>query len=353
MEISLIKLQNFRNYSERVFKFEPEGALVHGRNGIGKTNLLEAISYLAFGKSFQNSNDAELINFSKAFFRLEGNCRITGKEHFIEAAADKKRKIIKIDENSISRISELYQYLKVVYFSPSDINIAGGAPSYRRNFLDQAISQYSFEYISELRKYNRILKQRNALLKTEFDPKEKKSWDEQFSHSGAKVINQRLEYLEIFVPVLLKYYNQISGHREKLEIDYKYSFPRSTTDIRDDLYHHLEDSLEQEIHYERSLCGPHLDDINLILNDHSARHFASQGQKRSLSIAARLVQSHLISIQTKEPPILMFDDVLSDLDTLRAHKIIELLKDKHQIFIATPNKKVYEAFNLKEINLEN
>lgn len=353
MEISYLKILNYRSFIECIFEFEPEGALIQGRNGIGKTNLLEAVAYLAFGKSFQNSKDAELINFSKAFFRLEGRFKLSEKEHFIEAAADKDKKIIKIDEINISRISELYQYLKVVYFSPADINIIGGAPSFRRNFIDQAVSQYSFKYINNLRRYNRILKQRNALLKNEFDPKEKRSWDEQFAHLGAAIIQQRLDYLQEFIPILIDYYSRISGFRENLNIQYDFSFPRHGEDIRDDLFNHLEESVEQEIHYERSLCGPHLDDIDLTINDQVARNFASQGQKRSLSIAARLVQAHLITSPANEPPILMFDDVLSDLDKERSKEIINLLQGTHQIFIATPNPEIYKDFNLKKIDLEN
>ncbi|MDO9578206.1 MAG: DNA replication/repair protein RecF [Candidatus Cloacimonadales bacterium] len=353
MEISYLKIQNYRNFRERKFEFEPEGTLILGRNGIGKTNLLEAIAYLAFGKSFQNSKDAELINFSKAFFRLEGRFKLSEKDHFIEAAADKNKKIIKIDEINISRISELYQFLKVVYFSPADINIIGGAPSFRRSFIDQAISQYSFKYIADLRRYNRILKQRNALLKEKFDPKEKRSWDEQFAHLGAAIIQQRLDYMQEFIPVLVDYYARISGFRENLDIKYDFSFPHQGDDIRDDLFNHMEESVEQEIHYERSLCGPHLDDIELTINDHLARNFASQGQKRSLSIAARLVQANLISSQSNEPPILMFDDVLSDLDKERSKEIINLLQGTHQIFIATPNSETYKDFNLKKIDLEN
>jgi DNA replication and repair protein RecF len=352
LEISYLKILNYRSLIENIFEFEPEGALIHGRNGIGKTNLLEAIAYLAFGKSFQNSKDAELINFSKAFFRLEGRFNLTEKEHFIEAAADKNKKIIKIDEANVSRISELYQYLKVVYFSPADINIIGGAPSFRRSFIDQAISQYSYVYIADLRKYNRILKQRNALLKGEFDPKEKRSWDEQYANIGASIIQQRLDYLKKFIPILIEFYTKISGFRENLDIEYEFSFPRQGEEIRDDLLYHLEESVEQETHYERSLCGPHLDDIQFKIDTHPARNFASQGQKRSLSIAARLVQARLIASQSNESPILMFDDVLSDLDKTRTHEIIQLLQGKHQIFIATPNAEIYEDFHLKKINLE-
>ncbi len=334
------------------FSFQPQGALIVGCNGVGKTNLLEAISYFAFGKSFQNSKDLELINFSKAFFRLEGEARIGEQLYEFSAAADRSKKIVKIDDETISRISDLYQFLKVVYFSPVDINITAGPPTFRRSFIDQAVSQYSFDYITKLRNYNRILKQRNALLKTDFDTAEKRSWDEQFINLAVKLIKQRQFYLAEFIPVLQKYYLKISDHKDNLSICYKYSFPHDGGDLKTALADHLIESLDQEIHYERSLCGPHLDDIELFINRHSVRNFSSQGQKRSLSIAIRLVQAKLISQLSNDAPVLMFDDVLSDLDSLRAAQIIDLLHDDHQIFIATPNKKMYRDFQLPKITLE-
>ncbi len=351
MEIISLKIKNFRNFSDLELNFKPEGALIHGINGIGKTNILEAISFFAFGKSFQTSYDLELIHFSKAFFRIEGKFLYNGHKHFLEAAADKSKKFIKIDGAGISRISELYQHVKVVYFSPDDINIVGGAPSFRRKFIDQAISQYSYRYIGLLRKFYRILKQRNALLKTEFDRKEKKTWDEQFVSSASQVINFRLEYLKEFTPILMKYYSHICEKNEELGICYKYSFPTSGK-IEDDLLDHLNEIEEQEIIQERSLAGPHIDDLDFTINKHSARKFGSQGEKRSLAITARLVQANLIAQVGDDTPILIFDDVLSDLDKKRAKKIISLLENKHQVFIATPNVTIYKDFKLEKINME-
>ena len=351
MLISSLKLKNFRNYSNFKINFDSEGALILGENGIGKTNLLESISYFAFGKSFKTSKDLELINFSKAFFRIEAEFIIQNKSHFFEAASDRSKKIIKIDNANISRISELYKNLKVVYFSPDDIEIIAGSPVFRRNFIDQAISQYSFEYIESLRNYKRILKQRNALLKTDYSSKEKRAWDEQFAQVGTNIIEFRLKYLTQFTPLLEKYYEEISGAREILNANYNYSFPNDDNDIFDNLMAHLLRIEEQEKHQERSLAGPHLDDIDILIDSNSARNFSSQGQKRSIAIAMRLVQTELIKEKDDDTPILMFDDVLADLDKMRTERIIEMLKGKHQIFIATPNISNYRLFGLPEIDL--
>ena len=352
MLISSLTIKNFRNYSDFKITFDSEGALIIGENGLGKTNLLESIAYFAFGKSFQTTKDQELINFSKAFFRLEADFTIKNKLHYFEAASDKKKKIIKINSNNISRISELYKYLKVIYFSPNDLEIIAGSPVFRRNFIDQAISQYSFDYIEALRNYKKILKQRNALFKTNYSSSEKRAWDEQFAKVGTRIIEFRKKYLLNFAPLLEDYYKEISGAKESLNTNYKYSFPNESDDLFSDLMDYLLQIEEQEKHQERSLAGPHLDDIDIFMNSHSARNFSSQGQKRSIAIAMRLAQTELIKEKDDDTPILMFDDVLADLDQMRTKRIIKMLKGKHQIFIATPNITNYRSFGLPEIDLQ-
>ena len=352
MLISSLKIKNFRNYSEFKLNFDTEGALIIGENGLGKTNLLESIAYFAFGKSFQTTKDLELINFSKAFFRLEADFIINNKSHFFEAASDKAKKIIKIDSSNIARISELYKYLKVIYFSPNDTEIIAGSPVFRRIFIDQAISQYSFDYIELLRNYKRILKQRNALFKTDYTSKEKRAWDEQFAKVAAKIIKFRQKYLINFAPLLENYYKEISGDKENLSMKYNYSFPNDSDDIISNLMDHLLHIEEQEKNQERSLAGPHLDDIDIFIDTHSTRNFSSQGQKRSIAIAMRLSQTELIKEKDDDTPILMFDDVLAELDQMRTERIIKMLKGKHQIFIATPNLTNYRSFGLPEIDLQ-
>jgi DNA replication and repair protein RecF len=352
LEILSLKLENYRNYLNFKINFPSEGAIITGRNGIGKTNILEAIAYSAFGKSTQQANDSELINFSKAFFRIEAKIMIENKQHLFEIAVDNKKKIIKIDKATIERISELYHYFKVVYLSPNDIQIVSGSPSHRRNFLDQAISQQSFSYIELLRNYNRILKQRNALLKEEFNKAEKHSWDREFAQYAAQIIEARLDYLKLFEQNLSSLY-AIIGKGEELKLEYKYSFNlEENGSIWKNFSNYLEEIYEQELYYQRSLCGPHLDDIEIYLNNHSARKFGSQGQKRSLAVAIRLAQAQLIENKTDQP-VLIFDDVLADLDKNRSARIIELLQNRYQIFIATPNIEHYQNFSLEIIDLEN
>lgn len=346
-------LEQYRNFDAQDFTFAPQGALIIGENGSGKTNILEAINYCAFGKSVRNSFDEELIGFSKAYFRIVAAFSSGEESRKITAAYDKKRKVVTCNDVTLDRISELYRYIRTVYFSPEDIGIISGAPTMRRTFLDQAISQYAFLYLQEYRRFFRVLKQRNALLKKELSFQEKKAWDREFIESSAIIYQNRQEYLTSFIPLLCEKYHEISGGAETVTVQYKHAFPcRDGDDYIGQLTAYLASVEEREWEAQRTLCGPHLDDLIFFLDGHNMRRFGSQGQKRSLAIAARLTQAMLILERNQDPPILMFDDVLADLDNHRAANIIQMLTGDHQIFIATPHPGGYTDFQLPIINLD-
>lgn len=332
--------------------FDPRGAIITGDNGIGKTNLLEAVYYLAFGKSFRTAHDHELIRFSHPFFRITGKFH-KGKENIsISAAADKNNKIFKINKIPLERLSELFNYFKTVYFSPSDLDIVTGSPACRRLFLDQAIAQYDPLYLENLRNFRHTLKQRNALLKTKYTSQEKETWDTQFIDVSCKVISQRLDYLEHFIPLLVEQYRQFIQNRETIHISYQFSFQLRQDEFSPSAFaKHLRKNEFQENLAQRTLSGPHLDDLEFSINGINARSYASQGQARSLVIITRLVQALLISRNQDDLPLLMFDDVLSDLDQNRAKAILQLLQDKYQILIASPFLSHYQHLPLPIIDL--
>lgn len=353
MNIIALALEQFRNFQQREFRFAPEGALIIGPNGSGKTNILEAINYCAFGKSIRNAQDDELIGFSKAHFRIVGEFMRDADTATISAAYNKKKKVITYNSIMLDRISELYRYVRSVYFSPDDITIISGAPGLRRSFLDQAISQYSFDYLQEFRRFYRLLKQRNALLKTDFRSHEKAAWDREYIQSASAIVTARLHYLAVFAPLLKERYSAICGGTENVALRYQHSFAcPDANDYSRHLAHQLEQLHEREKEQQRTLCGPHLDDVEFLLDGHSIRRFGSQGQKRSLAIAARLTQARLILQKNQDPPILMFDDVLADLDEARSRNIISMLAPDHQIFIASPHETAYQGYTLPRILLK-
>jgi len=353
LRINNLLVENYRNFLKSELEFDTAGAIISGKNGIGKTNLLEAMAYSAFGKSFQTIHDKDLVKFDKDFFRISAKFTHKQKDLTIEAAYSKDQKKIKVNGQKISRLSELFKYIKVVYFSPRDIDFTSGNPGFRRFFFDLAISQNSFQYIELLKEFNRILKQRNALLKTEFVKDEKRSWDQRFIQIGSEIIRIRKEYLLKFIPELTQYHNFISENDEILSSKYIHSFPHNGKKaLVDSFAECLRLNEKKEIENQRSMYGPHLDDVHFMINGHSYKRFGSQGQKRSLAISARLVQAKLISDADNEFPILMFDDVLADLDKNRTSRILELLQADHQIFIATPNRNHYQIDQFPEIDLE-
>ncbi len=354
MLLKSLEISNFRNYRALSLDIEPRGAIITGDNGTGKTNLLEAVYYLAFGKSFRTPHDLDLIRFSASYFRINGlfdnrNDRIT-----ISAAADRNNKIFKINNTSLERLSELFKYFKTVYFSPSDLDIVIGNPAARRLFLDQAIAQYDPEYLENLRNFRHILKQRNALLKSNYEQPEKNSWDHQYIESSRIIVSQRLNYLQEFIPLLLDQYRLFIHNKETVDITYQYSFPLKDGQFSSESFHrHLKKNEFQEKLAQRTLFGPHLDDLEFTINGNRARSFASQGQARSLVILIRLVQALLISKKSDNLPLLMFDDVLSELDQIRSKAILELLQDHYQILIATPFLSHYRDLSIPVIDLRN
>ncbi|MCF7919837.1 MAG: DNA replication and repair protein RecF [Candidatus Cloacimonetes bacterium] len=352
MLLKSLELADFRNYNALRLDFDRLGAIISGDNGTGKTNLLEAVYYLAFGKSFRTALDSEIIRFDQNFFRIAGSFLHTEKKIVISAAADRNNKVFKVDNVSLARISELFKYFQTVYFSPADLQIITGNPGKRRLFLDQAISQYDAEYLVELRLFRQILRQRNALLKSRFQTSEKKSWDEQYLLSSRKVIEKRLTYLDEFIPLFKTYYAQLLQTREEVTILYTFGHNQKSPRFSVNEFQQQMTRLEkQEILLQRSLIGPHLDDLEFMINNRRARSFASQGQIRCLTIIARITQALLISRDQNDKPLLMFDDVLSELDNNRRNRILELLHGDHQVLIATPDLAAYNDLHLPIIPL--
>lgn len=351
MHINDIRLVNFRNYSDISFDFDSKGCIISGKNGIGKTNLLEAITYFAYGKSVLNSKDNEMIRFDQKFFKLNADFNFNDKNSSFQIAYQ-NYKSIHINDVWIKKISELYQYLQIIYFAPDDINLIIGSPKNRRSFLDLAISKIYWAYIEIMKMFQNVLLQRNALLKNSFHPSEKKAWDEQLCNLGTDIIDYRLKFLQDFTPIFQKCYREISGFTESINIEYLCSFNFKKDNIKESFNHELSRVSDQEINYQRTIIGPHLDDLLLKIDNQPVAKFASQGQKRSLVIALKIALAQMIQNVSGIYPILIFDDTLAELDTHRSENLINMLSEHHQIFIATPNMEHYKNFNLQILELE-
>ncbi|PID28363.1 MAG: hypothetical protein CSB55_05185 [Candidatus Cloacimonadota bacterium] len=354
MIVKEIELINYRSYSNNKFAFFDKGALITGRNGIGKTNLLEAVTYFSLGKSHKKLKDGDLIKFGENFFFIKIIFQCNGRDICVNAGYDRNnKKIIKVNDVLINKNSELLKYLKVVYFSPSDTDLIYGSPGVRRRFFDLAVSQTDFRYLEILKKYNQILKQRNALLRSEFNLSEKRVWDRRFAEKIYEISRMRKDYLADFNKLAVEKYSQVSGALEKIEISYKSAVPDEYKDSVKSVNEYIAAGEEKEIRYERSLVGVHLDDYFIRIDGIPAREFSSQGQARSIACALRLAQAELIFGIAGERPVLIFDDVMADLDKMRVNNLIKAILGKYQIFIASPDGDLYRDLNLNIINLEN
>ena len=350
MIITNISLNNFRNYKQFKLDLPAEGILFTGKNGVGKTNLLEALYFLAYGKSFRTNNDSNIIMFEEDFFRIEGETQIDNININFKTVYQKpNRKKIFLNDNLINKLSELYKYLKIVLFTPEDIEIVAGTPKKRRSFLNFALSQYDETYLAYLKRYRRILDQRNYLLKDKVEKKMKESWDKEFVKTALKIIKIRKKYIKEINPILKNILSKITNGNEKIALIYKETLDSSKS--LDESLDKLDEIFEKEVKYERTLLGPHLDDIKIFLDNKDARIFSSHGQKRSIALALKFTQSELVNQKNRKNPILLFDDVFADLDSNRTKNIFELLNRENQIFITSPQNKFSSNLKLKEIHL--
>jgi DNA replication and repair protein RecF len=348
MHIAELTLRDFRNYAERHFEFAPGGLVIAGPNGAGKTNLLEGVGFLSGGRSVRNLKDTALIRFEQPAFRVEGICRINGKDIRISAGYDRREgKAVRVDGVPVKALSELYQLLRTVYFSPDDVELVSGGPAHRRRFLNLAAAQCLPRYMPCYRTFAQTLKQRNALLEADAPRSGKSAWDERHLTGAEEILRLRMDYLERFIPLFREKYAGIAG-REEPGLTYLIAGANGA----ETSYREIAGLVAaKETRYRRTLFGPQLDELAVTLDDRPARLYASQGQRRSLALALRLAQSEMVRLTQQDPPVLMFDDALAELDAGRVARLRGILPEGGQILIATPNPEAYGGFGLPVMRL--
>jgi len=332
MNINRIYLKHFRNYREETVRFTPNINVLIGQNGQGKTNILEAIYYLATGKSYRVHREQELIQWGETGFLLKGDFTIAGRPVSLESVYHRgKHKAIKVNDVPCQKLSEFIGTVNIVFFSPDDLVLVKGAPSERRRFLDMHIAQMRPAYVSVLNQYNRILRQKSALLKQTMLSKQEKAnllrlWNEQLIPLGTAIMQQRFEYAHRLLLKASEIYSNLSSHREKINLKYT---ALGCEDLQQAiaLYpDYLEESVEREIERQSVLVGPHRDDLVIEFNDRSGRLYGSQGQQRSLVLSLKLAELELVHEQKGVYPILLLDDVLSELDAIRRKYLMEFIQ---------------------------
>jgi len=355
-----LQLVNFKNYTENTFMFSPKVNCIVGLNGIGKTNLLDAIHYLSMTKGYFNNADQLSIRHGEEFFAIHGNFMLDDVEGTTKLSCIQqrdKRKIFRMNQKEYERLSEHIGNFPSVMISPYDTDYINGLSDVRRRYFDSAISQFDKVYLDNLIQYNKVLAQRNALLKIFWDrqsinEQEISVWNERMTTFGNSIFQTRKQFLEDFLPVFNRLFAIISPH-EKIAIEYK-------SQLHDNSLENLLAEAKQKDYYsQHSSAGIHKDDFVFTMNSYPIKKFCSQGQQKSFLIVLKLAQFEYIRQLKKLKPLLLLDDVFDKLDAKRVNQLIELVtsNDYGQVFITDTHKErmleLFEGrgidFNLIEI----
>jgi DNA replication and repair protein RecF len=341
MYIKEFSLHNFRNYLDQTIEFQQGTNLLVGSNGQGKTNALEGIYYLLTGKSYRIKRENELIFWGKRNFYLQGSFKVLDKLLKLESYYDSNKKVMKINKLACKRLSDYVGVVNAVFFSPDDLDIVKKGPIERRRFLDLLIAQVKPGHISLLNTYLKIVKQKSILLKQEKNFHSLKSqlivWNEQLVDIGSKIIINRWEFTEILNNYCQPIFKKIFSDNHDINLKY-FSFGKKSLQENLAIFpENLQKKMSQEIEKKAVLLGPHRDDLLINLNGRAARLYASQGQQRSLVLCLKLAEMEIIINKKGEYPILLLDDVLSELDEFRREYLLDYINcsDKQTIITMT------------------
>ncbi|WP_026895532.1 DNA replication/repair protein RecF [Clostridiisalibacter paucivorans] len=356
MFVKKIKLINFRNYNSVDVEIGKGLNIFFGENAQGKTNLLESVFIGSTGKSFRTNKDNELINLNKDKGYIGLNIQKDSQDKLVEIKLDKnKKKRVKINRVELDKVSEMAGFLQVVIFSPEDLKIIKEGPSERRRFLNDEISQIKPLYRHNLTKYRKILNQRNNLLKQILQNKQKKYiievWDEQLSKIASEIMYNRIVFINRLSIISRVIHEKLTGKREDLKIRYIPSINindiKNREEIEEIYIKALKENFKRDIEKMSTQYGPHRDNMGIFINDTDSRVFGSQGQQRTAALSLKLAEIQIIHEEFGEYPVLLLDDVLSELDVSRRNFLVSTFKNIQTILTTT------DDVNLKELNIEN
>lgn len=348
LKILSLSLRNFRNYKWQKVDFDQGVNVIFGHNAQGKSNLLEAINYLSVFSSFRNAKDLEMVKWGESYFFIEGLVQKNNGEYHLSLGYNREnKKILKINGNQQKKISDVLGIFNSVVFSPEDLNIVKAGPSARRRYLDKEMIQLFPSYYYILLQYQKILTQRNNLLKEMRTKKNKREmleiWNEQLVDYGAKIIKKRLDVLQKLSPLARLTHRKITNGEEELDINYESIVLNeenifkncSLENIKNLFPRELEKYFQQEVYRGISLIGPHRDDLKLTINGIDVRKYGSQGQQRTTALSLKIAELELVKSEIGEYPVLLLDDVMSELDEKRRNHLLIFIGSKVQTFITT------------------
>ena len=356
MHIKRLKLKSFRNYKDAVFEFSPRTNVIYGNNAQGKTNILEAVYLFSQGRSHRTKTDRELISFGEEFTRLSLDFSDAKRDYTADMRITRSgRKSININHVPILKLSRLMSYLNVVMFSPEDLDLVKGSPNARRRFIDSSLSQLYPAYLSALIEYNRALAQKNSLLKMlrgsgrDTDPT-LSVWNETLAENGVKIMRARIDFTERIGAAAAAIQSEISG--ETLNISYQPSIKLEELS-KEAVLGYLTARERREIEMASSQYGVQRDDLYIAVNEREAKLFSSQGQQRTAALAMKIAQAEYIKDIKGEYPVLLLDDIMSELDINRRMYLSERIRDKQVLITSTDTDLIEKNTETKLFHIEN
>ena len=354
MYLSKLSLKNFRNYSQLDIQLNPGLTILTGENAQGKTNLLEAIFLLSLAKSHRTNHDIDMIQWGSDYAIIQGNVKKNSYEIPLEIQLSKKGKIAKFNYQDQAKLSQFIGKLNVVLFAPEDMQLIKGSPSLRRQFIDAELGQAQPLYLQSLLQYHRLLKQRNTYLK---QLREKQAKDliyldiisDQLIEHAEIIINYRLDFIEHIGKIANKIHHNLSLNRDELTLFYQASSSKLDYQSKETIKKQFSDiffeNRQRDIDFGITHYGPHRDDLLFFINDTVAQNFASQGQQRTIILSLKLAELEWMYRLNQDYPVLLLDDVLSELDDQRQLVLMQTIENKVQTILTTAS--------IDQIHLEN
>ncbi|MEH1998085.1 MAG: DNA replication/repair protein RecF [Nostoc sp.] len=358
MYLKTLNLRQFRNYQDQKVEFTAAKTILVGNNAQGKSNLLEAVELLATLRSHRMGRDRDLVQEGEVIAQIHATLeRQTGVSDLTLTLRRNGRRSVALNGESIRRQMDFLGVLNAVQFSSLDLELVRGGPEGRRNWLDTLLIQLEPVYAHILQQYNHVLRQRNAFLKRHVETLNATSlgselavWDAQLATIGTRVIRRRDRAIQRLAPIANAWHSSISGSTEILQIKYLPNIPLEDNhpeEVQQAFLAKIQQRAIAEMHQGTTLVGPHRDEIELTINQTPARQYGSQGQQRTLVLALKLAELQLIEEVVKEPPLLLLDDVLAELDLSRQNQLLDAIQDRFQTLITTTHLGSFDSQWLK------
>lgn len=369
MIIQSLFLEHFRNHSQTAIHLSPAINLFVGKNGQGKTSILEALSFAAYLRSFVAGPDSAVIQkgYDSAKVKVKA-LRDNGLLYTISITIPRRgRKSIHTSSGPVSSVREIIGNIPLIVFAPEQRAISMGGPVHRRRFLNHVISQLSPSYLVALYDFYQVLRQRNALLSSSYSTQKKISllteWDEQFAHLAALIIDRRRQFVSEFAPLVQENYAALSDHSEQISMEYQSSIfpegeiPMDVRDIEEEVMRQLRLRREEELQQKKTLIGPQRDELLFFLDSLPFRQCASQGQHKTLVLSLKIAEWQILEMFFSEKPVALFDDIFGDLDAERSMRVLQLFVPQTQIFITStedsivsliPDKSQYTVYTVEK-----